>query len=462
VSTVTRGHAASLDALPATVDAVAGLRVTVMGLGYIGAGLSMARWFDRHGARVLVTDLATPRYLPRLADLRDVHCSRVLGRHRAEDMVACDLVAASPAVRPNSPYLRLADDAGIPVAIDIELFLRWSPSRNLIGITGTKGKSTTTALVASVLAADGRHVVAVGNNEVPPFDHLDELTAESWVVMELSSQQLERLERSRIKPRVSVLTNLGIDHLMVHGSPDEYARCKRLLFQFQDADDLAIIHHDGARCDEVARICRARTHRHRAEALPADWKLQLPGMHNRANAAAALAVARELGIPDTNARSALADVEPLFGRHRVLGEVNGVLFVDDFFATAGLAIGAALAHLARPTILVTGGGEVGLDPAPIRAQSRWLKGLALMPTDDESNILAAAGDARVERVGDLNSAVHAAYAMAEPGDAVLYVMPFGGLSSRFGNPFVGRGPSGPWSLRFERAFRELQAAGDTK
>ena len=175
---------------------VRGRRVTVMGLGRHGGGVAVVRWLAEQGAIVTVTDTATPETLAdSLHALADVRIAAWhLAGHREADFDEADLIVVNPAVRPGHPLIDRAHLRGVPITSELELFLERCPGP-MIGVTGSNGKSTTAAMIAAILGADGRQVFLGGNIGRSLLADLPRMTRESWTVLEISSFQLAWLAR---------------------------------------------------------------------------------------------------------------------------------------------------------------------------------------------------------------------------------------------------------------------------
>jgi UDP-N-acetylmuramoylalanine--D-glutamate ligase len=218
-----------------------------MGLGIHGGGLGVARFLVRQGADVTVTDLRTAEQLAGpLAQLAGLPVRYVLGEHREADFVDTDLVVRNPAVPRESPLLAAARAAGVPVEMEMSLFFRLCPAP-IIGITGTKGKTTTTSLCADVLAAWWPETVVAGNMGVSALEQLPTIGPATPVVIELSSWQLEGLAEYGLSPQIAIVTNLSPDHLNRYGTMEDYAEAKRGIVRGQGAADIAILNRDDAR-----------------------------------------------------------------------------------------------------------------------------------------------------------------------------------------------------------------------
>lgn len=396
-----------------------GQRVTVMGLGRFGGGLGVAKWLHAQGARVLVTDMATAEALEQpLAQLPNGIETR-LGEHVEADFTTGDLVVASPAVsKPwRNPYLNAATKAGVPITTEVGLVIDCLPDRTrVVGVTGTAGKSTTSAMLACALEAAGQPVHLGGNIggsllgvEVSPGD---------FVVLELSSFMLYWLGRSSWSPGTAVLTNLSPNHLDWHETFEHYEAAKRAIAEHQRPGDLLL-------CDrwpELATATRVRA----GVALP---PLALPGSHNRTNAAmafaAAVATLNRHGIEHDRGRlaDAIASFSGLPHRLELVADHAGVSFYNDSKCTTSEATALAVDALADRTPrdrihLIAGGADKGVDLAPIADLARTLGSLHTIGATGPSIRDRAAGG-RVTNDGTLERAFEAAVGRCEPGHVVL-------------------------------------------
>jgi len=231
------------------MDQFAGKRVTVMGLGRFGGGVGVARWLAGQGARVLVTDAKSASDLAEpLADIQDLidagQITTRLGEHRETDFVEADLVIANPAVPEpwSNKYLDAAASAGVSVDTEIGLLIARLPGRaRTLAVTGTVGKSTTTAMIAHALRQTGRRVALGGNIGISLLPTLP-IDAETWVVLELSSFMLYWLGRThKWSPAIAVVTNIGDNHIDWHGTVDHYVQSKQELLAHQQPGDVAIL-----------------------------------------------------------------------------------------------------------------------------------------------------------------------------------------------------------------------------
>src|SRR3954471_13444754 len=223
-----------------------GKSALVMGLGIHGGGLGVARFLADHGAHVTVTDLRGPEQLQSSLDaLADLPITFVLGQHRDEDFRSVDLVIRNPGVPRESRYLRIARASGAAIEMEMTLFFRLCPGP-ILGITGTKGKTTTTLLAAAMLREQYPDTVVAGNLRVSALETLPRITAGTPVVLELSSWQLEGLGEAHLSPQYACVTNVSPDHLNRYSGMADYAQAKKQIFRWQGHRGVVVLNHDDA------------------------------------------------------------------------------------------------------------------------------------------------------------------------------------------------------------------------
>jgi UDP-N-acetylmuramoylalanine--D-glutamate ligase len=411
----------------------AGRRVTVMGLGRFGGGLGVTRWLAGRGARVLVTDLEPEDKLTasvaKLQDLvRSGSVSLRLGGHTTDDFARCDLVVANPAVpRPwDNPYLAAARAADIPITTEMELALRRLPDRRrTIGITGSAGKSTTSALIDHILRARGQSVLFGGNIGGSLIERTGSIDPQTWVVLELSSFMLHWLEAW--SPRVAVATNIAPNHLDWHDTMDHYTASKQNILASQEYGDTAILTRSTADWPTHEYVCRVI-----ADESALTHDLLIPGRHNRLNAACAAEAVLALRIPGIDrdaASAAAATFRGLPHRLQLVAETAGVRYYNDSKSTTPEATLTAIDAFApdnhdhsRPHIhLIAGGYDKGSDLAPIAQASPRLAGLYTIGATGPT-LAAAAAAHHPDLAFDcatLDRALDLASSRTRPGDIIL-------------------------------------------
>ena len=415
----------------------------VVGLGKTGA--SCLRHLAKRGIPVMATDSRrAPPGLAELGALADSLDLR-LGGFDMSLLEGASQVLISPGVSLEEPIARAARARRIPVLGDIELFARHVQAP-VIGITGTNGKSTVTTLVACMAAAAGRRVLAGGNLGVAALDLLEQPVPDLYV-LELSSFQLETTSSLRLK--AAVVLNVTADHLDRYPSVAAYARAKSRIFAHAatvvlNADDplvsamraaaagaagqvrtvtfsVAGARADGGRADFSLLRDGAKTFlaRHGA-ALLDTARMKISGLHNAANALAALALGEAAGLPMPTMLEALESFPGLPHRSQWIADVAGVRYVDDSKGTNVGATMAAVAGMPGPLVMIAGGQGKGQDFAPLAQAFRGKVRHAVLIGQDAA-VLAAAleGVCTLEPVASMPDAVAAAARMARAGDTVL-------------------------------------------
>lgn len=364
----------------------AGKRVIVMGLGRFGGGIGVTRWLASQGARVLVTDQASQADLAQsIEKLSGLEIDYRLGGHDGVELDGCDLLVISPAVdKTKSAFVKSALAKGIPCSSEMNLFLERCRGR-VVGVTGSVGKSTTTAMIGEILSAasrspDWRHgrVWLGGNIGKSLLDDLGAIAADDIVVLELSSFQLEDAAGMKRSPSIALVTNVRENHLDRHGTLAAYADAKANIYRYQTPNDWLILPETGAEqmpdlpvrdrhvirfaADEATRGARLRHtqmdgSRSGPEIVP--LSLTIPGLHNVQNAAGALAVARVLGVPDTTSSAALRQFNGLIHRLEFVREVNGVRYYNDSKATSPEAAMTSIRAFDCPVVVIAGGSDKG-------------------------------------------------------------------------------------------------------
>jgi UDP-N-acetylmuramoylalanine--D-glutamate ligase len=408
---------------PARTD-LDGKRVLVLGLG--DTGLSVARWAERHGARVRVADTraAPPRARDFAGDLR-------LGAFEPNLLDGIDLVCISPGLALDQPVIQAALARSVPVLGDVELFA-WQNVAPVVAVTGTNGKSTVTALAAHLLRSAGIDAEAAGNISPPVLDAALKRVPAAWV-LELSSYQLETTWS--LDPRAAAMLNLTEDHLDRYPGVREYGAAKARIFQ---GDGLQVLNRDD-RASLGMALPRRRIMTFGLDAPPtaSDFgvregalvegseaiarveELTIHGAHNVANALAACALSRALGVPREKLAEGLKSFRGLPHRLELVRSRNGVDWYDDSKGTNVGATIAALRGLGKKTVLILGGDGKGQDFSPLREPVARFAIRTLLIGRDAPLIEQALAGLRVERCASLEDAVRMAGGIARAGEAVL-------------------------------------------
>jgi len=407
-----------------------------MGLGTFGGGVGAVRFLVERGAVVTVTDLRSADELAEpVAQLADTPpAAWHLGGHRDEGFRDADLLVVSPAVPKDEPHLRIAREAGIPITSEMNLF--WEHNRGrTVCVTGSNGKSTTAALTHALLSAAiaagevfGPRCWLGGNIGRSLLPQVDEIASDDWVVLELSSFQLEDLAPLKPAPCIAVVTNFSPNHLDRHGTVDAYRAAKQNILRWQTPDHLAVLNQDDP---DVSRWpTAAKTLWFGADSggfdqrLLCDW-LPIPGEHNLRNAQAAARVAFALGASADSIRRGLQEFQPLPHRLQFVDEHQGRRFYNDSKATTPEAVQLALASFDAPIVLLAGGYDKGIDLAPMaRAIAERTKAVALFGQTAATletlvHQFNITGRVAIHRAANLAEAFAWAERQAAAGDIVL-------------------------------------------
>ncbi len=469
--------------------------VTVMGLGRFkqGSGIGAAKWLMRHGAQLVITDLKTQEemresideishwydaYRSQFPDRTIYHPLFVLAEHRAEDFTDVDLVVQNPGVPRESEFVQLAREHRVPIESDMSLFFRYCPF-SIYAITGTRGKSTTTALLGEMFKGIHPKTVVAGNISRSPLEDLDWLLEEKSpvpVVLELSSWQIESLENIDRAPEIAILTNIFPDHLNRYASLEAYAQAKMQLFRHCKEGQYAVLNadHEMVRVlsDQIAckKYWFSETE---TDTTPTDAKalvgkkvakniglprsseflgtfvpsvflrdgqivcsvegkehvlgdtatMALKGTHNLLNALAASLSAHLAGVPAEAISAALKSFQGLPGRQEIVKEVRGVAYVNDTTATSPDGVIAALDRFGagKQIVLITGGTTKGLPYGSMGEKvAESCKYVVYLAGNATPDIQAAVGQTIPSVVvKSMDEAVKLASKQATEGDTVL-------------------------------------------
>ncbi len=415
--------------------------VAVIGLGK--SGVAAARLLAREGVRVYASDASDHPYAGEAAEaLKSVPWVDVdIGRHDLNKIRHAAGVVVSPGVPPDAPVLAAARHAGVEIVSELDVGFRaltvLQPGTRSIAITGTNGKTTTTALVAHLLSAAGLPSTTAGNIGRPVTDLAMGNERYQWISLEVSSFQLH--DSPHFAPDVGVLTNLAPDHLDRYPSAEAYYADKRLLFRNARVDDVWVLNADDQLVLDLAhgvpgrRVLFSlakpadawydapqRVLRLDGESLITRDQLHLLGDHNVANALAAALAVHEAGVPARLLGEGLRSFRPLPHRLEPVREVGGVLWINDSKATNIAATTVAVLAMQRPFVLLLGGRHKG---EPYTSLVRLLADRCrLVIAYGEAGPLVEqdlGGNVPLERGTTFEDVVARARRAAKPGDAVL-------------------------------------------
>ena len=420
-------------------DRFAGKLVHVIGLGSWGTGRAVARVLWNRGAEVTVSDVKSAAELAsEIEGLSDTDVVIQTGDRAYSGIEEAELVVVSPGVPLDAPPLLRVRSRGIPTVSEIEVAF-WIAPCPIIAVTGTKGKSTTTALIGDLLADAGMNTLVGGNIGRPLISLAERAGPDDMLVAEVSSFQLEATQRFR--PQVAVLLNLFADHLDRHASMEAYRAAKGRIFAAQQAEDFAVVNRDDPEAWEMRNLTPAKLMPYslvepqpQGADIAEGWlrvggkricpveAVRLRGKHNLGNVLAALAAARAAGAGLGRAEETLGRFEGLEHRLEVVGAVGGVMFVNDSQATTPQAAAAAVNAFPGRVILIAGGRAKVHDFSVLAGALAQTRASLIVIGEAAEGIAAAAREAGVKEIAharDLSEAVRIGCQRARPGDVVL-------------------------------------------
>lgn len=402
------------------------MRVALIGFGL--EGQSALHFWQNQGAEVVVCDQDPTTQVP-------ANVPSQLGERYLDNLDRFDIISRSAGIH---PAVILQKNPGVEPKITtvINEFLRVCPTKNVIGITGTKGKGTTSTLTAKMLEAAGKQVFLGGNIGTSPFDFLPQLTPDSWVVLELSSFQLYDLKRS---PHIAACLMIVPEHLNWHTDMEDYMEAKSNLFSHQTPDDIAIYFADNEPSHRIASVSPGAKITYFAEpgAYVEDGKIiidnhevcrtdeiKLLGAHNLENACAAATITWQVTQAPDAIRSVLTTFTGLPHRLELVRELDGVQYYDDSFGTTPETAIVALEAFGQPKVMILGGGDKGVPFDELaKAVTKHTVRKVVVIGDTAAAITHALHQAGYNEVinggGTMQEIVEAARSAAQAGDVVL-------------------------------------------
>ncbi|HEX4799087.1 MAG TPA: UDP-N-acetylmuramoyl-L-alanine--D-glutamate ligase [Candidatus Paceibacterota bacterium] len=413
-------------------DYFKGKKITVMGLGLLGRGVGDTAFLAECGAEIIVTDLKDKEQLAdSLKQLEEyTTITYRLGEHREEDFRGRDMILKAAGVPLDSPYIHLAHEDGAEIAMSGALLAKLS-GVPIIGVTGTRGKSTVTHMIHHVLthATEGGKVLLGGNvRGVSNLQLLKEVEDDTLIVMELDSWQLQGFGTYEISPHISVFTNFMEDHLNYYGGDmDAYFKDKANIFRFQEESNVFVTTR------EVFERARAFAQKEGFELnqdikivdtslLPDDCVLAIPGEHNRLNAALALEALRAIGLTDEEIFQWLGTFTGVPGRLEYIGEVKGIKVYNDATATSPDAVIVALETLglSKNIVLILGGVDKGFKLDKLVASVNvFAREVIFLPGNGTDRLIDHIQNSDSKIYETLEDAVSRAFLVCRPGDILL-------------------------------------------
>jgi len=418
-----------------------GKRVLVVGLGE--TGWAVAKCLKNKGAQVTITEKnSSPLMQEKARCLREEGVEVELGCHKESSVKNCDLVVPSPGVPADSLPLKLAKTLKKPVLSEIEVAFRLSPSKKIIAVTGTNGKTTTSSLLGFLLHKAKLPYLVCGNIGNPFIGELNNLTSATWVVLEVSSFQLEYVEE--FKPQIGILLNVTADHLDRYSTMEEYFQAKARLFFRQQMDDWAVLNYDDFFCQSLRERISARkiffsletrneglwyqdqevrsSLKGKEEKVCSLKDAVLFGKGNLQNMLAVTAVGTILNLGRGILEETFQQFQPLPHRMEKVAQIDGICFVNDSKATNVDSVKKALETFPdRSVILIMGGKDKGFSFSELQDLIRKKVSYLLVLGETAKKISEQLGDCGVPIafVSSLVEAVKTGYQKARAGQTVL-------------------------------------------
>ena len=412
-------------------------KITIMGLGILGRGVGVAEFLAKRETDLIVTDLKSKEELrsslERLKKYKKI--TYILGKHRISDFRNRDLIIKAAGVPLDSIYIQEARKNRIPVEMDASLFAKLANAR-IIGVTGTKGKSTVTQLLYEILRMDGRKVFLGGNvRGLATLPLLKKVKKGDLVLMELDSWQLQGFGEAKISPSVSVFTNFLDDHLNYYkGDRNKYFNDKANIFRYQKKGDCLIVSRQASEAIKqyFKEKVKSKISLVGSFSLLSGWKTRILGKHNLRNTALAVATARVLGVRAGVIKKAVEKFRGVSGRLEFVRELKGVGYYNDTTSTMPDAAIAALksfmpSRTSKPRIiLIAGGADKRLDYGDFVRELRGrvkalilFKGAATDKIAKELSGVKFACGLGAEIVDNMKDTIKLARGFTEKGDVVL-------------------------------------------
>ncbi|MDA3814813.1 MAG: UDP-N-acetylmuramoyl-L-alanine--D-glutamate ligase [Patescibacteria group bacterium] len=363
-------------------------KVTVMGIGLHGGSVQLIKWLLEKGAIVTATDIKNKESLKSSIEKIGEHKNLkvIAGQHRPEDFQKAELVIKNPTVPWKNKYIQMALKGNIPIEMDASLFFQFCKSKNIIGITGTKGKTTTSSLIAEILKKAGKKVVNVGIGQEPVMSKLSQIEENTFVVFELSSWRLSGVDKLKISPKIAIVTNIYPDHLNHYLSMENYIEDKKAIFRHQEEGDNLILNWDNKITREFADEAIAqkvffsmnkidlpvsvfinegkiiyRNDEGEEKVIVDIKKIRLRGAHNISNALTAITTGIVLGIDIAVIKSVIEQFPGVKHRLEYVGKIKEKFFYNDTTATTPDSAIAGVNSFWKPITLICGGSDKKLD-----------------------------------------------------------------------------------------------------
>ena len=427
--------------------------MTVAGLGLHGGAIGTIEWLVLMGAIVTVTDLKSEEILaPSIKKLSHLSgITFVLGEHRDEDFTTADVVVRNPGMPMSSPFLQKALLAGVPITMDSGLFFDFCVSQDIIGVTGSKGKTTTSMAITEVVKALNPQTVAVGVDGVSPLRELSNILPDTPVVFELSSWRLEALVAIEKSPKLAIITSLYRDHLNTYDSFEEYIETKKHILRFQTPRDVAILNADDSRVRGLENFVKGTLYWYSISEPPSGEGIGVVGDmltvykdgvsvdlfpldhlpfttdHERRNCLPALLIGFLRGLTPSQLKESIKNLQRLPHRLELVRTLHDITYVNDSAATMPDATIVALESYKEHSIVHILGGsdkELLFEDLGKKLSETTIRALVFLPggaTERMKQVISSfvSKELPIVDATDMKDAVTKARSLAKPGDTVL-------------------------------------------
>jgi UDP-N-acetylmuramoylalanine--D-glutamate ligase len=392
-----------------------GKKITVMGLGLHGGGIGTIRFLSWAGAEMTVTDLKSKEELAssleKIKDLKNI--TFVFNQHRPEDFMKADMIIKNPVVPWDNKYIKMSLENKIPVEMDSSLFFKLCKN-TIVGVTGTKGKTTTTTLIFEILKMAGKSPIKAGVGQISALDKLKDLKKDNIVIFELSSWRLSALGRCKISPKIAVITNIYPDHLNYYKNMEAYVRDKKYIFQNQKAEDFCTINWDDETLNKLDGEIKSSLIKFSANKINDgrsvyvnegaiyvndgnDEKkimevseIKLKGSHNIYNVLASISATIALNVDLKIIKKAIAGFSGVAHRLEFVRELEGIKYYNDTAATMPEAAIAGINSFSEPLVLICGGSDKNLDVSELgKAISQKAKSVVFLKGEATEKLISA-------------------------------------------------------------------------
>jgi len=420
-------------------------KILVVGLGLQGGGIGLVKFLHKHGAQITVTDKKNPEQLQAsISELKDLPINYRFSKHELIDFLNSDLIFKGPSVPWTLPEIVKAQEKNIPIEMETAYFLKNTTAKT-IGVTGTRGKTTTTLMIESIFKNLGKKYYLSGNlPQKSTINLLDETNSEDWVILELSSWQLSGCRQDQVSPQIAVFTNLYPDHFNYYKNLEDYYQDKKAIFAYQKKEDVLLVNSNLRDRIEQEKI-NIQVNYFSAADFPFPLKY-LKGQHNLENAAAAYKISQLLKFDAKKSQEIIADFRGVPYRQQFIAQKNNVIFINDTTSTTPTAtIKAIDAFTDKPIVLLFGNSSKNLPVEELLLELKKVQKIVLLKGDFTDAILPKLKELYPEKLStkvfdNFEDAIRNAYQEAQfiaqnQKEVYLLLSPAAASFSMFNNEF---------------------------